>query len=109
MANNISLTVRLPHRISNELKTVAKDIGMTRTNLLRMSIHDFLAKNETMLTFNDVDTGKRDRLVLNVNQFTFDILDAACKKYQQSMNSVITAVSLLALERYTKWLQPPEM
>jgi hypothetical protein len=109
MTNNISITVRLPQGISNELKILAKDLGMTRTNLLRMSIHDFLAKNETTLTFADIDTAKRDRLVLNVNQFTFDILDAACKKHQQSMNSIINAVSLLALERYTKWLQPPEM
>lgn len=105
MANNISLTVRLPHELNTKLAEVSKDIGITKTNLIRSAIHDFLTSDKTALDFstNHVDT--RDRLVLNINQITFDILEEACNKHGQSMNAIITATSILALERSSKWLQ----
>lgn len=106
MANEISLTVRLPHELNTQLKEISKDIGMTKTNLIRSAIHDFLTvDDETVLDFSLNKSEKKDRLVLNINQITYDILDNACKKYNQSMNAMITAVSILALERSAKWLQ----
>lgn len=104
MANNISLTIRLPHELNKQLQTAAREIGVTRTNLLRSAIHDFLGKNATPLDFTEYP-GDKDRLVLNVNQLTYSMLQRACETYDQSMNAVVTAVGLLALERSTKWLQ----
>ena len=106
MTNNISLTIRLPHELNVQLKTVSKELGMTRTNLIRSAIHDFLTTKD-IITFNFETkyTDKKDRLVLNVNQLTYDILEKACKENDQSMNAVVTAVSVLALERSVKWLQ----
>lgn len=104
MANNISLTVRLPHELNSQLQDIAKKIGMTKTNLLRSAIHDFLTEDSVSLDFSPV-SGPKDRLVLNVNQITNNILENACKKHSQSMNAIVTAVGVLALERSTKWLQ----
>lgn len=105
VANDISVTVRLPHELSVQLKTIGKDVGLTKTNLIRSGIHDFLTNDEIILDFSLNDAEQKDRLVLNINQLTYDILENACKKYNQSMNAVITAVSLLSLERSAKWLQ----
>lgn len=88
---------------------MAKDIGMTKTNLIRSAIHDFLTEDEVVLNFPKNSTDKKDRLVLNTNQLTYNILEKTCKKYNQSMNAVITAVSVLALERSAKWLQLAKM
>lgn len=104
MSNNISLTVRLPHELSVKLQAAGKELGMTRTNLIRSAIHDFLINDASTLNFSAIP-GSKDRLVLNINQITYDILENACKEHSQSMNAVITAVSILALERATKWLQ----
>lgn len=104
MPNNISLTVRLPHDLNVQLQACAKELGMTKTNLLRGAIHDFLTVDDIVLDFSAMP-GAKDRLVLNVNQITHSILEAACKKHSQSMNAVITAVGVLALERSAKWLQ----
>lgn len=105
MPNDISLTVRLPHDLNTQLTKVSKDIGITKTNLIRSAIHDFLAIDEIVLDFSNVQTDQRDRLVLNINQMTYNLLENACQKYKQSMNSVVIAVSFLALERSAKWLQ----
>ena len=104
MANDISLTVRLPHTLNSQLQTVSKELGMTKTNLLRSAIHDFLVADKVTLDFS-ASTDTKDRLVLNINQITYSILENACKKHSQSMNAVVTAVGVLALERSTKWLQ----
>ena len=104
MTNNLSLTIRLPHELNVQLQSAAKELGMTRTNLLRSAIHDFLTADGVFLDFSAIP-GPKDRLVLNVNQMTQSILDSACEKYSQSMNVIVTAVGFLALERATKWLQ----
>lgn len=105
MSNDISLTIRLPHELNTELTLVSKDVGMTKTNLIRITIHELLAKDEVKLDFSTDYAVAKDRLVLNVNQLTYDILNSACKKYDQSMNSVVIAVSAAALERSAKWLR----
>ncbi|MEY8437951.1 hypothetical protein [Anaerotruncus colihominis] len=104
MANNISLTVRLPHTLNTQLQAAAKALGMTKTNLLRSAIHDFLTVENVVLDFSATSDTK-DRLVLNINQMTHTILENACRKHSQSMNAIITAVGFLALERSTTWLQ----
>ncbi len=104
MANDISLTIRLPHELNTQLQTVAKELGMTKTNLLRSAIHDLLTTDDITLDFSSTP-GIKDRFVLNVNQITHDILESVCEKYSQSMNAVVTAVGVLALERSSKWLQ----
>lgn len=105
MTNNISLTVRLPHELNMQLKSVSTDIGVTKTNLIRSAIHDFLTADNINLNFSQINSSKKDRLVLNVNQLTLNILEDACNNFGQSMNAIITAVSILALERSSKWLQ----
>ncbi|MEG1259280.1 MAG: hypothetical protein RSD12_09675 [Akkermansia sp.] len=105
MANDISLTVRLPHQLNIQLGAISKEVGITKTNLIRSAIHDFLPSSEYELDFAAYPADKRDRLVLNVNQTTCGILENACQSHGQSMNSIVTAVSVLALERAAKWLQ----
>lgn len=102
--NNISLTVRLPHELNARLAEVSKKLGVTKTNLIRSSIHDFLTVSETKPDFS-YSSKKTDRLTLNVNPLTHNILKEACQTYNQSMNAIVIAVCLLALERSTKWLQ----
>ena len=102
--NNIALTIRLPHELNTQLTEISKKLGITKTNFIRSAIHDFLTVKEPNLNFS-YPSKKSDRLVLNVNQLTHSILQEACQTYQQSMNAVVIAVSILALERSTKWLQ----
>lgn len=103
MANDISLTVRLPHELNEKLQEVAKAAGFTKTNLIRIGIHHCLVHDKAALDFEHT-SDKKDRLVLNVNQLTYRILEDTCKEYGQSMNAVITAVSALTLEYASKWL-----
>ena len=105
MTNNISLTIRLPHELNTNLQVAAKQLGLTKTNLIRSAIHDFLVDDKIVLDFTPKYMDAKDRMVLNVNQLTYDILESTCTKYGQSMNAVITVVSVLALERSSKWLQ----
>lgn len=109
MANDLSLTIRLPHELNNQLKQVSKNIGITKTNLIRSAIHDFLTDEKVVLNFSFKYSNEKDRLVLNVNQITYNILENTCKKYNQSMNAVVTSVSIMALERSSKWLQSTMM
>lgn len=104
MANNdISLTVRLPHELNEKLKVASKKLGITKTNLIRWGIH--LLKDETnTLTFSSGFPVTKDRLVLNVNQLTYEILDHACHQYNQSMNATVIAICVLALEHYSTLL-----
>lgn len=103
--NNISLTIRLPHELNSQLANTAKKLGMTKSNLLRSAIHDFLTADESVLDFSSSYADEKDRIVLNVNQLTHSILENACAQYNQSMNSIVIAVSILVLERSAKWLQ----
>lgn len=104
MPNNISLTIRLPHDLNMQLQSCAQELGVTKTNLLRGAVHDFLTVDGITLNFSAVP-GTKDRLVLNVNQITYNILESACEKHGQSVNAVVTAIGLLAVERSAKWLE----
>lgn len=107
MTNSIPLTVRLPHELNIKLKSVSKDVGMTKTNLIRIAIHEF-AKGKITIDFSSNFSTDKDRLVLNVNQLTYDILDNTCKQYNQSMNAVVTEICVAAIEYASKWLQATE-
>ena len=102
--NDITLTIRLPKQLDDKLKDSAKKVGMPKSTLIRICIHDFLVDSFIPLDFTPIEGDKR-RMTLDVNELTKSILDDACSKYGQSMNAVVTAVSLLALERAAKWLQ----
>lgn len=104
MPNNIALTIRLPHDINDNLKITSKRLGFTKTNIIRMAIHELLAKGKIVLDFSAEYSTDRVRLVLNVNQLTYDILNDACEQYNQSMNSVVTAICKATLEYYSKLL-----
>lgn len=105
MSNNISITVRLPHELNEKLTSASKALGMTKTNLIRMAIHELPKGNGVSLDFSQSISDKKYRLVLNVNQLTHDILENACKKYNQPMNTIVIAISYFALELSAKWLQ----
>lgn len=100
--NDISLTIRLPHELNTKLKEISKQLGITKTSLIRSAIHDFLTVSNTKLDFS-YSSEKSDRLVLNVNKLTYNILQEACQTYNQSMNAIVIAVSLLVLERSTNF------
>jgi predicted DNA-binding protein len=103
--NDISLTIRLPHQLNNELITTAKKMGLTRTNLIRTAIHEFLTADDFVFNIPFEYEDRKARMVLNVNPLTYGILESACHKYDQSMNSIVIAISIRAVEQYTIWLQ----
>lgn len=104
MLNPISLTVRLPEKLDEELTVACKKLGMPKSALIRICIHDFL-QDDVVLDFAWCNDTKTKRLVLNVNEHLNALLDNAAKKSGKSVNAVVIAVSALALERATKWLQ----
>ena len=103
MKNDISLTIRLPITMNEQLTDMTKRLGLTKTSCIRFAIWDFLDKQPQPLTFSKSDE-ETYRFVLAVNQNTYNILNNACQKYGQSINSIINAVSRLALEHYSKYL-----
>ena len=105
MLNPISLTVRLPEKLDEELTTACKSLGMPKTTLIRICIHDFLQDSNTTLDFSPCESAKTKRLVLNVNEHLNALLDDTALRAGCSVNAVVIAVSALALERATKWLQ----
>lgn len=105
MANDISLTVRLPKELNTALTKLSKDLGITKVNLLRFAIHLFLSERPTSLAFTDTTATKdKARLVFFTNQVTYNLLADASIKYGQSINSVITSIAMMALEHYSKYL-----
>lgn len=105
MANDISLTVRLPKELNTALTKLSKDLGITKVNLLRFAIHLFLSERPTSLTFTDTTATKdKARLVFLTNHVTYNLLADASAKYGQSINSVITSIAMMALEHYSKYL-----
>lgn len=104
-SNNISVTVRLPHDLNEELKTTSAKVGMTKTNLIRLAIHECLAKGTDKLQFSEKSCPQKDRLVLNINQTTLDLLNEASVKHGQSVNAVVTSVCIWGIEYYSRWLQ----
>lgn len=105
MLNPISLTVRLPEKLDEELTAACKSLGMPKTTLIRICIHDFLQDSNIVLDFSPCESTKTKRLVLNVNEHLSDLLNEAALRAGRSVNAVVIAVSALALERATKWLQ----
>lgn len=101
--NDISLTIRLPHEINLELANLSKNLGITKTNLIRNFIHELSENNASLVFANTFEKYKKDRIVLNVNKLTHDILLDYSKKYDQSINSVVIAVCILSLNN-SKWL-----
>lgn len=102
--NNISVTVRLPHELNLQLTSISKEMGVSKTSFIRTAVRDFLT-TDPALDFSVNSSDNRDRLVLNLNPITYEILKYACNKYNQSANAVIVAVTAFALECSAKWLQ----
>lgn len=109
MANDISLTVRLPSELNQQLITVSKNIGVTKTILIRFAIHEYLTDEKIIPDFSQTRVAQREKFVFNMNQLTYTILEKCCQKYGQSMNAIITAASILALEHFSKWLHPQDI
>lgn len=103
MNNNISLSIRLPNSLNSRLTNTSKSLGLTKVSFIRFAIWNFLDENPQPLTFFD-SSENTFRLVLAVNQNTYEIIERACQQYNQSINSIVVAVSALALERYAKYL-----
>lgn len=102
--NDISLTIRIPENLHKQLSELAKSLGVTKVTLLRFAIHLFLSDKPTKLTFNTVSADKKHRFVFNINQMTYDLLSSARKEYQQSINNVVTEITVLALKHYSRYL-----
>lgn len=104
--NDVSLTVRIPKSLSDKLISKGKSIGFTRTNFIRIAIHQFLSDTQTDLSSvnNSSYTDKPTRFVLNLNAGTYALLEQASAAYKLSINAVILRVCILVLEYYSKLL-----
>lgn len=103
--NNISLTVRLPRSLSEELKTTAKKLGMTKTNLIRISILQSKEQRVKLSFPSDNSFAEKDRIVLNINEYVNDVLSELCEDHNQSMNTIIIAACFWGVEYYSKLLK----
>lgn len=106
MSNNYSLTVRIPEGLNSKLKNQAKCLGFTKTGMIKLSIHQFLAELPVDLSLVNTSTftGKPFRLVLNINDYLNALLVDASKTYNLSINGVITCVCILSFQYYDELL-----
>jgi len=111
MANNIPLTLRLPADLNEQLNRIAKATGITKTNLLRQSIYDYLDVPEIKISdFNilPVYGTEKHRIVLNINSYTYDILEKQSKKFSLSFNNLLAYSSIKILQYYSKLTKESE-
>ena len=106
MDDVVALTVRLPSKLSDDLVAVSKKLRITRTNLLKISIHAFSIDDEAVLDYeSNAATSSRKRVVLKLGRFLYDIVERESKSSGQSINAVIVAIghyNLLRVARRTK-------
>ena len=108
--NDVSLTVRLPDDLDKQLKATSKALGFTKTNMIRLSIHEYLDPS-TLDDLKEVVSkygGDRHRLVLNINQLTYDILEKLSIEHDVSINHLLIYSSAKSLEHYSKLLKKLE-
>lgn len=103
MSNDISLTIRLPKTLNDDLTQLSKQLGITKVNLLRFAIHLFLMEKPTPLIF-DGSSSEKFRFNFHVNAVTNSLLVEASEHYGQPINSVVTAIAYLAVGHYSKYL-----
>ncbi|EAC7181331.1 TPA: hypothetical protein O2E65_001545 [Listeria monocytogenes] len=110
-SNNIALTLRLPVELNQQLTKVAKTLGFTKTNLIRLAIHDYLDSEnledlESILSeYNDT----KYRMVLNVNAITLDILNKQSEKYNMSINKLLVYAAKKSLLHYSRLIKKLEL
>ncbi|MBR7928416.1 hypothetical protein KBI51_09595 [Aerococcaceae bacterium zg-ZUI334] len=99
----VSLTLRIPKSLNQELKYLSSQLGFTKSSLIKIAIHEFVDKIEmTTHEFTDNDSF---RMVLKVNDITHRMLIEASKRYELSINQVVIKTCYLSVERYTKLLR----
>lgn len=107
----ISLTLRFPIELNKEITKAAKSLGFTKTNLIRLSIYEYLDQDElpdlntTISEYNDF----KYRMVLNINQATYQILEKQSKSYDLPINKLLVYSSKKALTYYSKLIDKLEL
>lgn len=104
MSNDISLTIRLPLDLDAKLSDVSDFLGITKSNLIRESIHRCLDKEHNYIEY-DFDNSEKHRIALNLNQNTYKILEMFVKDNTVSMNSAIIFSVSQSVEHYTKLMK----
>lgn len=100
--NDISLTVRIPDKLNDQLTLLSKGLGITKVSLLRFTIWSH-SDNPKPLSF-DTSATNSFRFVLSLNAATYKILEDASKQYSQPVNSVVVALANIAVKSYSKYL-----
>lgn len=107
----VSLTLRLPVELNEQITKVSKALGFTKTNLIRLSIYEYLDQDElpdlnaTISEYNDF----KYRMVLNINQATYQILEKQSKSYNLPINKLLVYSSKRALTYYSKLIDKLEL
>lgn len=102
MLNEIPITLRIPVELDSELKRLSKALGFTKTNLIRLAIHEKMSD----VDFHDtsIESTKTHRLVLNVNAPTLELLQNTAQQKGVSINRVVVVACLRSVEHYSKLL-----
>lgn len=107
----ISLTLRLPIELNEQITEVSKLLGFTKTNLIRLSIYEYLDK-DTLPDLNTIISEYSDfkyRMVFNINQSTYQILEKQAKNYNLPINKLLVYSSKKALTYYSKLIDKLEL
>lgn len=101
MPNDISLTARIPLDLDNRLSDVSEFLGITKSNLIRESIHRCLGDGSLFEKYVSTSSEKH-RIVLNVNHNTYRILEQYIEKNNVSVNNAIIFAIYKSVEHYSK-------
>lgn len=104
MSNNISLTLRMPHELDKELSSISTFIGITKSNLIRESIHRCLCKDYEYKDYFP-ETPNEYRIALNINENTYKILENYSNSKNISMNSAIIFSIATSVKYYSKLIK----
>lgn len=104
MENNISLTIRIPEELNKCFTELSQNLGIPKVAMLRYAVW-IMNENPTELSFDQMAaTDNTFRFAFNVNPKTYQIIENLSLQYSQSINSIVTALIILTLERYSKYL-----
>lgn len=100
------LTIRLPKDLSDDLSLLGKELGMSKSDMIKTSILKYLVTND-MEDFKDFSIDKKEvfRSTMNVSDSLYKILEKQAKKYGTTINFLIIFSAKKTFDYYSDILK----
>lgn len=100
------ITIRLPKNLSDDLSLLGKELGMSKSDMIKTSILKYLVTND-MEDFKDFSIDKKEtfRSTMNVSDSLYKILEKQAKAYETTINFLIIFSAKKTFDYYSEILK----